>query len=328
MVNRHTPGNGGHRGAAGFHELMRRVPRSSGTGKTAALRIATSVAVIAYLGYRVAELGWVRVSESLPTSPWFYTISLITYLLLPASEVVNYQLILETGFWRHFSVFLRKRVYNFAVFGYAGEVYFVAWLRRRLTLPHRKALSAVKDNNVLSALASNSVAVLLSAALLLSGRLEPLLGAVPGAATWIAACVLAVVVCVPVLARFHRSILGISGTTAAAVVATHTLRLLVVQTLLAVQWSIALPQVPFGTWLGLLAAQMLVTRVPFLPSQDLVVLGLGLSLAGTVAAPPAAVAGMFVAAGALTQGLHLTIYLLTSFDRSLRFESDLSVNAA
>ena len=126
-------------------------------------------------------------------------------------------------------------------------------------------------------------------------------------------------VSVPVVLRFYHNILGIKGSTAAAVVTLHILRVLAVQGLMAVQWSIALPQVPFQTWLIFLAAQMLLTRVPFLPNQDLVVLGLGLSMAGVLSAPTASVAGMFVAAGMVTQCLHLLVYVLTSFDSSIRF---------
>ncbi len=307
--------NGRSGGVGALRKLLRLGQRA---GVTTAVRVALSFAVVAYLAHRVAELGWAQVGNSMPGSPWFYAISFVLYLLLPLSEVINYQLILRTDLRSSFAVFLRKRVYNFAVFGYSGEAYFVLWLRRHLRLSDGKALSAVKDNNILSALVSNAVAVLLSAALLFSGRIEALLGAVPGAAVYAAGCALAAVVFVPVLLRFHRSILGIPGSTAAAVVAVHALRVLAVQGLLTLQWSVALPQVPFQTWLMLLAAQMLLTRIPFLPNQDLVVLGLGLSLAGSVAAPPAAVAGMFVAAGALTQCLHLVVYALTSFDRSVR----------
>ncbi|MBI5506220.1 MAG: hypothetical protein HY899_15600 [Deltaproteobacteria bacterium] len=325
MLVRRMFGNRLDGGAAALNELLRLRPRA---GVATVLRIALSVTVIAYLAHRIAQLGWEQVGSSLPRSPWFYAISLILYLLLPLSEVINYQLILRTALWSSFSVLLRKRVYNFAVFGYCGEAYFILWLRRHLRLADRKAVSAVKDNNVLSAMVSNGAAVLLSAALLISGRLEPLLGAVPGVAAYAGGCALAAIVCVPVMARFHRSILAIPATTAAAVAATHTLRVVVVQALLAVQWSIALPQVPLQTWLVLLAAQMLLTRVPFLPNQDLVVLGLGLSLADTVAAPAAAVAGMFVAAGALTQCLHLGVYALTSLDRSVRFGPAVPARAA
>jgi hypothetical protein len=70
--------------------------------------------------------------------------------------------------------------------------------------------------------------------------------------------------------------------------------------------------VPMTTWLVFLTAQMVMTRIPFLPSQDLMVLGLGVALSSVVDVPAIAVAGMFVAAGALSQIANLVIFGWTS----------------
>ena len=171
-------------GIAALNEVERLRARA---GLIATFRIVLSLVILAYLVRRVSEVGWEQVGQSFPENPWFYVLSVAIYALLPLSEIVIYELILKTPLWRDLSVFLRKRVYNFAVFGYSGEAWFILWLRRRLALTHRRAISAVKDNNVLSALVSNTAAVVLSGTLLLSGRLESLFGAVSGAQAYTAA---------------------------------------------------------------------------------------------------------------------------------------------
>lgn len=281
------------------------------------VRGALSLAVAAFLLWRLSGLGWSRVVSNLPHSPAFYAISFVIYLLLPLSEIMVYRCILGLDLRGCLPAFLRKRVYNFAVFGYSGEAWFILWAQRHLGLPYRTVISAVKDNNILSGLVSNSVTVILLIAFLLSGHRDDILEAVPGAAAWATGLCLAAVVLVPILLRFHRSILAVTPAKAGTVAVIHASRILLAQSLMALQWSIALPQVPAATWLMFLAAQMLLTRIPFLPNQDLVVLALGLSLAGMVAAPATAVAGMFLAAGALTQCIHLAVYAATSFDQTL-----------
>ena len=82
----------------------------------------------------------------------------------------------------------------------------------------------------------------------------------------------------------------------------------------ALQWAIILPEVPFDTWVLFLTAQLVLTRVPFLPNTDLLYVGLGLTLASYIDAPMAVIAGMFLASGALFQLANLIAFIVTSFD--------------
>ena len=65
---------------------------------------------------------------------------------------------------------------------------------------------------------------------------------------------------------------------------------------------------PIGEWLMFLAAQLLLTRIPFLPNRDVMMMWLGVALATAVAAPQAQVASMFLAAGALSLATHALMY--------------------
>ena len=43
------------------------------------IRWIFTIAIFAYLIYQLNEIGWVAILKSLPTTPWFYIIFLITY---------------------------------------------------------------------------------------------------------------------------------------------------------------------------------------------------------------------------------------------------------
>jgi hypothetical protein len=276
-------------------------------------RAGLFVAILVYLAIRLSDIGWAAVWQSLPQNIWFYVLFGVIYLILPICDQINYQIILRLNLWQSFPIFLRKRVFNFAVFGYSGEAYFIFWARKHLGLTDRKAFTAVKDSNILSGLVSNSVTVILLIVFLITGQLKSVLDAVPNMTTYIAGGALATIILLPVVIRFRQHLVSLPVKTALLVILVHVIRIVLIQGLTALQWSVALPLVPFSVWLLFLTAQMVLTRIPFLPNQDLALLTLGLSMTGFVNAPSAAVAAMFVAAGALTQLAHLVVYVLTSF---------------
>jgi hypothetical protein len=92
----------------------------------------------------------------------------------------------------------------------------------------------------------------------------------------------------------------------------HLTRQITVLCAQTAMWAVAVPEVPVDTWLLLLTAQMVLTRIPFLPNTDLLIAGLGLSLMGYMAAPEAKLAGMFFAAGVLGQILNVCLFVVAS----------------
>jgi len=54
------------------------------------LRWSFMVAILAYLAYQFTDIGWGRVWQSLPTTPWFYILLLLMYINLPIAEVAIY----------------------------------------------------------------------------------------------------------------------------------------------------------------------------------------------------------------------------------------------
>ena len=276
------------------------------------LQIAGSIGVIGFLAYRLTEIGWAEVGRSLPQTVWFYVLFAGQYLAIPATELVIYRRVWHRRDGANMPVLLRKRVLNFGVLGYLGEAYFALWVRQTLGAVKPPALSTVKDVDVLSAIASNVATIVLVIAFLLTGQLQAFVASTPGFLKYFSIFAGIVAIAIVGVIVFRRRILSLETRTLAFVAACHAIRLIVIFALQVGQWAVVLPMVPMTTWLVFLTAQMVMTRIPFLPSQDLMVLGLGVALSSVVDVPAIAVAGMFVAAGALSQIANLVIFGWTS----------------
>jgi hypothetical protein len=269
--------------------------------------------VVGYLIWRISDIGWGEVRRSLPGSPWFYLLFGLMYFVVPVSELISYRLMnWPIGFWSSLPMFVRKRVYNYAVMSYSGEAYMFLWAKRHLSYGGRQLISMVKDNNLLSGLASNAFTLLLVAAFFATGQLDTITRAEPDAGSYIAATVLIGVLMMLVVLGLNRRIMSTPFAMAAKITGVHASRVIIILLLQTAQWAVVFPHVPFLTWLLFLTAQMVMTRLPFLPNQDLMAVGLAMSLTHYIDAPEAAVAGMFLVSGALFQAVNLAFFLITS----------------
>ncbi|RLB41553.1 MAG: hypothetical protein DRH23_17755, partial [Deltaproteobacteria bacterium] len=96
---------------------------------------------------------WAEVLRSLPTSPWFYIVFVVRFLIMPFVDVLCYSAVWAVNALRYFGVFLVKLVLNVSVAGGTGDVYLMLWAVRTLRMTYQKAFSGVKDVTLLSAAA-------------------------------------------------------------------------------------------------------------------------------------------------------------------------------
>jgi len=273
------------------------------------------IAVLAYLSFRLTRFGWGDILVALPTSPWFYILSIAMFIVPPFFEGQSYRLITGHAVPDGLRVLNRKRVYNEAVISYAGEAYLCDKLASIPTYNHRKALIAIKDNNLVSALVSNTWTIVLVATVLLFGRADVLLK------IWDLAPVLVgifAVICLGLygfMFAFLRRITSLSIAKLFQIGLLHGGKILAVSILQIAQWASAMPRETVQTWLLLLTVQILIKRIPGLPNADLIFLGVGLSLVGFAQGAAADVAAMLVAATAMTQIVYLVVFILTSETR-------------
>lgn len=269
-------------------------------------------AIIFYLIYKLTQLGWGEVIGALPQSPWFYVFFMLRFLALPISELALYEIVWSKPLVRHFFVFIRKRVYNFAVMGYSGEAFLTIWARRRLSLPDKKILVGVKDNNLLSAFASNAATVMLIVLLAATGGLKAGLEAFPGAGWLFALAFLSAGTLSVLVMIFRDKLMALPKGVMPKLISVHGGRQALIILLHAAMYASALPGAPIMAWMTFIAMQLVLSRVPFLPNQDIVYLGAALSLAPIVGAPEAAVAGMLVAEAGLSQIFNIAMFFATA----------------
>lgn len=295
--------------------LARMKDRPAVTFSLKALQLAAVAGVLLFLSGKLGHIGWDKVMASLPTTPWFYLFFSVMYLAYPVAEQRVYRRIWAGDKVADLSVFLRMRVYNFAVLSYSGEAFLALWASKNLDEKKGRIFSNIKDSNILSALASNSFTILLLVALFASGQLHHITDADADFRYYLALAVLVGVILIPTVIHFRNHLIALDGPTARAVFGTHLIRQIIVLLAQVAMWSVAVPEVPMTAWLLLLTAQMVLTRVPFLPNTDLLLAGLGITLIGYLAAPESKLAGMFFAAGVLGQIANLAVFALASMPR-------------
>lgn len=264
--------------------------------------------VFYYLTEKVRVIGWSDVLAALPTNPWFYVFVIAMYFAYPVGEWLVYRKLWGNVAHKRFDVFVRMRIYNAAVMSYSGEAYLGIWAAKRVGGRKRDIAAKIKDSQILSALSSNSLTIVLLAMLFSSGKLDIFTGADPSYPTYVAIALGLSLFLIPLVLWFRKQILSLEPGVTRYVFAAHFTRLLAVVALQVGSWAVVLPDVPLEIWLVFLTGQYVLTRVPFLPNVDLMIAGLGLTLLSFVSAPAAALAGIFVASGAINQVLHLSLF--------------------
>lgn len=267
-----------------------------------------------FVGWKLYQIGWREVMRDLPATPWFYLLYLVGYAVLPLSEQRIFRLIWERPI--ALVALLRKRALNNSVLGYSGDVYFYLWARSHLKLPDRRLVSGVKDSSVLSGIAGTLATLGLVAAFAASGRAGVFGTVMRDHERGLLGFAIVAVLAIPLVWRFRRVILGVSGRRATAVFGIHAGRVLLVMLLQALQWSVALPEAPLTTWLLFLTLQALIGQLPLLPNRELLFLAVSLELAHEAGVAATALSALMVASALLKQVSNLAVLAVTSVLRT------------
>lgn len=274
-----------------------------------------TLGVVAYLVYRLGQLGWSDLLASLPTSPWFYGLFVVIYLTQPLAELITYRQIWPVPSGSGLRALIRKRVFNEEMAGYSGEVYFFWWLYKKLGIAQAEAFKAVRDVNILSSVASMTTAALLLAVMGGSGILDlsRIFGDVTQAQILIG--LVLVIALGVVLYRFRTYLFALPKPTAYSILGIHYGRLVVVNALFLVQWSVGVPDIGIVIWLTYLCLLIVLNRVPFLPSKDLFFLSLGMGLSDTLGQATVAIAGMLLTSSVLVRLTNFGLFIITHFSK-------------
>lgn len=193
---------------------------------------------------------------------------------------------------------LRKNVINEVLLGYTGEAYLYVWARRAASAV-ASPFAAIKDANIVSALLGNLLTLVLAAVSATQLRELDFVQRM-GPALWSGLIPLAISLGVLL---FGRRVFSLSSNQLVYVTVVCALRLAVWTWLNILIWKMALPDVPTGLWVVLLAVRCLVSRIPLISNKDLVFGNLILLLLGA----HSAVAVLLAALALITLGMHLAV---------------------
>jgi hypothetical protein len=235
---------------------------------------AISMAILVASVYELRNVDFAAVRAMLPTSPLFWLVFALSYLTGPAFDWLIFRRL-----WRipasGFAALIRKLIGNELLFGYVGELYLYTWARRRTEMTSAP-FGAIKDVTITSGLVGNATTLILVA---LS---YPLLGSLKlglDTTTFVASVGLVLLTSSAVL-FFRKKIFSLPKRELRAVTLLHVVRIIVSNTLNAVCWHLALPDVGIEWWLVLSAMRLLISRLPFVPNKDVVFAGVAVFLIG------------------------------------------------
>lgn len=295
---------------------------SSAKGKSIAkwLQWILFVVITAWMGFELTKIGWLNVWNSLPTNWLFYLIFLFTYFQLPLFEVWIYRITWVFDAIKSIPAFIIKRVYNKDVLGYSGEFYFFIWAKKYLSLPDREIILAIKDNNVISSVASTLVSIGLLSIFIFSGKV-PIQDWInyDQLVYWILG-VVGLIILSALAYRFRNYVIHMSASSAASIFGIQIFRLLLVQAFNLLMFYVVMPETPLYVWFTYLSIEIILSRVPFLPNKDFIFVSLSISLAGALAVSEIEIAGLMLARSALGKILNFVFFGVFSFFKPKEIE--------
>lgn len=278
------------------------------------LQWGITAGIVVYLVFRLSDIGWANILAELPRQPLFYLLFLVLYASLPVAEVLVYRIVwgpLPMG--ALFRTLVRKRVLNRDVLGYSGEVYLFSWARRNVGLSEREALKSIRDTNIVSSMASTLVAVVLLGVFLYLGHINLRMWVEHQPVHYVMIAVVGLLLIWLMIWRFRRYLFSMAWRMTLLIFGVYAARLIVGQAAQIAQWAVVLSDVPLGVWFTFAAVSLIISRIPFVPNQDLVFLGASVELSTMMDVPEAAIAGMLLVVSVMDKLLNLSLFLGFSF---------------
>jgi len=286
--------------------------KSSGGKRLAkAVNYALTGLILSFLIYQLWDIGWQEVLKNFPKTLWFYILFLVLHFTLPFTEVLIYRLSWKgLGFWQGFKAFTQKKILNTEVITYSGEGYLYLWGKHHLKESNRYIFNVIKDNNIISAFSSTTMALLLLPLFVYFSDV-PFLEVIQISESTLYIAVGLVLAIILSALIFRKRIISMNLSITLVVLGLYKLRIVFMNVVKALQWHLVIPDVPLGFWLIMLGTKIVVTRIPFLPNQELLFINACLIVAAqmSMSIDIAMLAGMMLTTAALTKMLNFVLYL-------------------
>lgn len=276
------------------------------------LRRLFVVAVIGLLLYQLTGIGWSKVFFALPTNPLFYVIFAVIYISLPVAEIFIYRLSWRFSIKKILPVFMIKRVYNKDVIGYSGEAFFYLWAQKNIDEDHAQIFKTIKDYNILSSIASTSVALGLFSLFLLTQHIQLFHWFNEYNRMYLYIGDIFLVMLIGGLIVFRHVVISMPMSRAGMIFSILCGRLILTQFLMIWQWHIILPNVDMNVWYTLISVGLLIDRIPLLPNLDVLSANASIKISPLLKAPTVVIAAIMLVNNALTKLIDVTLVGISS----------------
>lgn len=236
--------------------------------------------LVAFLIYQLWGIEFNKLLEALPLNPIFYLLIIFQFFVVPASEYFIYQLKWSFNGIAFFKGFIIKKIYNNELYNYTGEVYFSRWVANKLSISQKDAALFVKDNNIVSSIASTFIAFLTLFIISYLGYFDLLNWFTSFDQTYIIVGIIFFVISTVVVYKFRKKILHINSALFFKLFNWYVIRFIVRHYLLLVMWSVAAPDISWLVWINFLTVQILIDRLP-LGNKSLILLSIAPTLSTT-----------------------------------------------
>lgn len=278
--------------------------------------------IILLLIWQLRDVQFRDVFQGMPRNPWFYVLLVLLYFLLPAVQFLAYRSVWEFRTVPAIRAFIKKRILNKDVLGYSGEVYIFTWAQAHVDLPTRSLWECVRDMNIISAAASTLMAILLLGLFALEGQVSvrDLLGGTRAVA--LVGGIGVTVILLLVVLKWRKWIFSMPWKATRIVFGLHLGLVLSRQIMEISMWHLAMPEVPIGTWFTYAAVSIIVSRIPFIPNQDLLTMALAVSIAEAMTVSEAHIAALFLAVAVVNRLINLLFFATLSIRMPNRIETE------
>ncbi|MFM9976437.1 MAG: hypothetical protein ACKVOP_00120 [Sphingomonadaceae bacterium] len=247
-------------------------PKRSGWLRWVGPAMALAILVVVVLQLRQLELS--EIIDVIPTNLLFWVVFALYYVSGPAFDWIIFRKLWGLPL-SGLVALTKKLVSNELLFGYAGEVYFYSWARKKLKMA-TSPFGAVKDVAILSAMVGNAITLLMLA---LTWPLFQSLNLRIKGDAWLLSIGF-IIATSTIILIFSKRLFSLNRRELGFVSVLHFVRTIVSTTLGGMAWAIALPIVPLGWWVMLATVRLLISRLPFLPNKDVVFAGVAVFLVG------------------------------------------------
>ena len=276
-------------------------------------RILFTAGIVWFLIWQLRGVEFRDVFLSMPRNPGFYLLLVGVYFLLPTVQFLAYRVVWDFRPGPAIRAFIKKRILNKDVLGYSGEVYIFTWAQEHVGQSNQSLLKTIRDMNIISAVASTLMAVLLLSFIALAGQVnvQDLIGEAE-AYTVIGGSGVTLILLILILSKRRGWLFSMPWKATSIVFGLHVVRILMRHSLEIGMWHLAMPEVPLQTWFNFAAISIIVSRIPFIPNQDLLTMAVAVSITGAMTVSETHIAALFGAVGIVNRLINLLFFTTLS----------------